>query len=85
MCSSINMKENIVFDRNINDDEIFYALNRVSLTEKVESIGLYGEIGEKGTLLSGGERQRLTLTRLYFSNAKIIILDEAISAMNADM
>lgn len=32
--------------------------------------------------LSGVERQRVALARLYFTNAKIIILDEAKSAMD---
>ncbi|HIZ52822.1 MAG TPA: ATP-binding cassette domain-containing protein [Candidatus Enterococcus avicola] len=32
--------------------------------------------------LLGGERQRFALARLYFTNAKIIILDEATSAMD---
>ncbi|MGO0807183.1 ATP-binding cassette domain-containing protein, partial [Clostridioides difficile] len=38
--------------------------------------GLDTKLGEKGTTLSGGEKQRLALARLWFSDAKIIILDE---------
>ena len=44
--------------------------------------GLDTEIGERVMTLSGGERQRIALARLYFTNAKIIILDEATSAMD---
>ena len=32
--------------------------------------------------MSGGERQRVALARLFFDNSKIIILDEATSAMD---
>jgi ATP-binding cassette subfamily B protein len=32
--------------------------------------------------MSGGERQRVALARLFFDDAKIIILDEATSAMD---
>jgi len=39
-------------------------------------------LGERGITLSGGERQQLALARLCFSNAKIIILDEATSAID---
>lgn len=37
---------------------------------------------EKGTTLSGGEKQRLALARVWFSDAKIIILDEATSELD---
>jgi len=39
-------------------------------------------LGERGITLSGGERQQLALARLWFSNARIIILDEATSAID---
>ena len=39
-------------------------------------------LGEKGIKLSGGERQRLALARLWFSSSRLIILDEATSAMD---
>ena len=32
--------------------------------------------------MSGGERQRVALARLFFDDSKIIILDEATSAMD---
>ena len=32
--------------------------------------------------MSGGERQRVALARLFFENSKIVILDEATSAMD---
>lgn len=40
------------------------------------------ELGEKGIRMSGGERQRVALARLFFDDSKIIILDEATSAMD---
>ena len=44
--------------------------------------GLDTQLGERGINLSGGERQQLALARLWFSDAKIIILDEATSAID---
>ena len=78
------LRENLVFDKKIEDEEIIKVLKLVSLEkfyEKLEN-GLETELGEKGIRMSGGERQRVALARLFFDDSKIIILDEATSAMD---
>lgn len=78
------LRENIVFDKNIDDAKIIDVLDKVelfNLYSKLEN-KLDTELGEKGVSLSGGERQRLALSRLYFSTAQIVVLDEATSAMD---
>ena len=78
------IKENLVFDKNVSEEQMFNALNKVQLSHLVESLaeGLNTEIGEKGTCLSGGEKQRLALARLWFESPELVILDEATSAMD---
>ena len=78
------LRENLVFDKEIEDDEIYKVLKLVCLDTFVERLenGLETELGEKGIRMSGGERQRVALARLFFDNSKIIILDEATSAMD---
>jgi ATP-binding cassette subfamily B protein len=78
------LRENIVFDRVVEDNKIIKILNKVGLDELYHKLekGLDTELGERGHALSGGERQRLVLARLWFSHAKLIILDEATSAMD---
>lgn len=78
------LRENIVFDKKVSDNKIIEVLDHVGLTAFYSSLsnGLDTEVGEKGVMLSGGERQRVALARLFFSAAKIIILDEATSAMD---
>lgn len=78
------LKENIVFDKDVSDDEIIKVLRLVELEKFYSKLknGLETELGEKGILISGGERQRIALARLFFDNSKIIILDEATSAMD---
>ena len=78
------LRENLVFDERIDDDIIIKAIHEAGLADlyaKLEN-GLDTQLGEKGVSLSGGERQQLALARLWFSNAKIVILDEATSAID---
>ena len=78
------LKENLVFDKTIDDEEIIKVLKLVCLDKFFARLekGLDTELGEKGIRMSGGERQRVALARLFFDNSKIIILDEATSAMD---
>lgn len=78
------LRENLVFDKKIKDEEIVKVLNLVCLDKFYEKLekGLDTELGEKGVRMSGGERQRVALARLFFDDSKIIILDEATSAMD---
>ena len=78
------LRENLVFDKDVSDDEILRVLDLVCLDKFYSRLseGLDTELGEKGIRMSGGERQRVALARLFFDDAKIIILDEATSAMD---
>jgi ATP-binding cassette subfamily B protein len=48
------------------------------------SDGYYTHIGERGTGLSGGQRQRVALSRLFLTDAPILVLDEATSALDSE-
>ncbi|MDY2736387.1 ABC transporter ATP-binding protein [Intestinibacter sp.] len=78
------LRENLVFDKKIDDEIILGILKLVCLEKFYERLdnGLETELGEKGIRMSGGERQRVALARLFFDDSKIIILDEATSAMD---
>ena len=78
------IKENLVFEKNVSEEQMLDALREVQLAHLIENLaeGLDTEIGEKGTCLSGGEKQRLAFARLWFENPELVVLDEATSAMD---
>ena len=78
------LRENLAFDEAIDDATLINAISSAGLEGLLAKLdqGLDTPLGERGVTLSGGERQQLALARLWFSNAQIIILDEATSAID---
>lgn len=55
----------------------------VNIFEKLPD-GLQSKVGIDGSKVSGGQRQLIILLRAYFSDAKIILLDEPIAAIDIE-
>ena len=43
------------------------------------------EIGEKGINLSGGQKARVSLARAVYANKDIVLMDDPISALDANV
>jgi ATP-binding cassette, subfamily B, putative efflux pump len=69
-----------------SDEMLMRALEMASLREFVEGLphGLNTIIGERGFKISGGQRQRLAIARAFLKDSKIVILDEATSAVDSE-
>ena len=67
-------------------ERIKHAVEDAGLTEAVESFpdGLDTLLGERGVTLSGGQRQRTALARAILTEPKLLLIDDGLSAVDAD-
>jgi ATP-binding cassette subfamily B protein len=84
---STTVKENIAFGKpDASMEEIIEAAKLAEIHDTIMSFPQKYEtvVGERGLSLSGGQRQRVTLARALLMNPKILILDDALSAVDAN-
>ncbi|HEX2746913.1 MAG TPA: ABC transporter ATP-binding protein, partial [Verrucomicrobiales bacterium] len=79
--------ENIRYGRlDATEAEIHEAAKRAHAHDFIlaQTNGYQTVIGDKGSLLSGGQRQRISIARAFLKNAPILLLDEAMSALDTE-
>ncbi|MDL5040686.1 ABC transporter ATP-binding protein [Heyndrickxia coagulans] len=83
---SRTVKENILFGTDsAGEAELQKAIRTASLEKDIEMLpdGLETLVGEKGVALSGGQKQRISIARAVIKDPEILILDDALSAVDA--
>ena len=82
---SKTLRDNIKLGRHTaQDEEMILATKMAAIHESIESFDAKYDtlIGERGVTLSGGQRQRTAIARALLKDAPIVILDDALSAVD---
>lgn len=83
----LSIFENISIGKlNATKEEVIEAANKARCHDFISALpnGYETRVGEMGVKLSGGEKQRISIARMILKNAPILILDEAMAAVDSE-
>ncbi|KAL9096582.1 MAG: hypothetical protein Q9165_001069 [Trypethelium subeluteriae] len=82
-----SIMDNVRYGRlDATDEEVYDACRAAAIHDKIMTFtkGYQSKVGEGGVRLSGGELQRISIARTIIKQPKIVLLDEATSAVDTE-
>ncbi|KOO23503.1 multidrug resistance-associated protein 3, partial [Chrysochromulina tobinii] len=81
------LRDNILFGLPYDDTFYNQVLSACALRADLEQLaaGDATEIGERGVNLSGGQKARVALARACYARASVVLLDDVLSAVDAEV
>ena len=83
----MTLRENILFGLDLDKRRYVESILACQLEDDLSILvaGDRTEIGERGINLSGGQKARLSLARAVYQDADTIVMDDPISALDANV
>lgn len=82
-----SVQQNILFGKEFDPDWYERVITECALKRDMELFP-FGDktlVGDRGSSLSGGQKARITLARAVYSNADVYLLDDPLSAVDAEV